>query len=424
MLGRLRSVLGSSLGHNVFYLYLAQGANYLFPLLLLPYLSRTLKPEGFGAFVAGQAFSIALVFLLDHGFSLLGTREVARNRENSKTLGIVLAGVLGARFLLLIPAIALTLGAHLLIPIFQSHPAVAVSALLQAWFSALSPSWFYRGLERMREVAFLELFTRALAFGGVLLMVRGPGDAHLPLLLNASAAGIAGFLGLGPLFIRFRPTFSLEVAWHFLVLGSRLIPFNATQALSVSINPLALSFFVSPAGVGFFSGAERLVRSFWGFLEPLGRALFPRLASLTVQDEVAARRFFLKVLLVMGVAGFGSALALELLAPLIVGLLLGPSYAESIVLMRIMAPILLLGSLSHALGVQWGLAWGMENLLNRVSLFSALLQLVLAFLLGATYGAVGVAWGLVFVSWAELLALSFGLLRYGKLPLGGDRNGS
>lgn len=423
MLTKLGSVLDSSLGRNVFYLYLVQGANYLFPLLLLPYLSKTLRPEGFGVFAAGQAYSVALAFLLEYGFSLSGTREVARNRENREGLGMVLAGVLGARFLLLVPAFALTMGVQLFIPIFQSHPAVVFSALLQAWFSALSPSWFYRGLERMKEVALLEFFTRALAFGGVLLLVKGPEHPYLPLLLNAFAAGIATFLGTFPLLIKFRPKFSLEVAWRFLVLGSRLIPFNATQALLVTINPFVLSFFVSPAGVGFFSAAERLVRVFWGLLEPLSRAFFPRLSNLAVQDDAAAHRFFLKVLLVMGVAGLGITLALELWAPLIVGLLLGPSYGESVALLRIMAPILFLGALSHALGVLWGLAWGMETLLNRVSFSAALLQLVLAFILGSTYGSIGVAWGVVLVSGAELLALGLGLVRHGKFPLGGGRNG-
>lgn len=79
MLVRLRSVLSSPLGRNIFYLYLAQGTNYLFPLLLLPYLSRTLKPEEFGVFAAGQAFGVALLFLLEYGFSLSGTREVAKH---------------------------------------------------------------------------------------------------------------------------------------------------------------------------------------------------------------------------------------------------------------------------------------------------------------------------------------------------------
>lgn len=424
MLVRLRSVLSSPLGRNIFYLYLAQGTNYLFPLLLLPYLSRTLKPEGFGVFAAGQAFGVALLFLLEYGFSLSGTREVAKHRGNPHGLAEVLIGVIGARFLLLFPALVLTLGAYLFVPMFHRHPLVVFSALFYAWAAALSPTWFYRGLERMREVALLEFFARLMAFVGVLVLVRGSEHPHLPLFLNGLASFIASLLGTIPLLVQFKPvSLSLSRARHFLLLGARLLPFQAVQAIYISVNPIVLSLFVPASEVGVFSGAERLVRPLWGLLEPFSRAFFPRLVYVVAQSEEDARGFFLKVLLTMGGSGFITTVLLEFMAPFLVNLFLGSSYGGSVTILRIMAPVLFFSALSHALGVQWGLALGMEKLLNGVSVLAAMLQLLLAFLLSAQHGAVGVAWGVVVVSALELSALALALLRCGKFPVGSRGGG-
>jgi len=49
---------------NLFYLYAVQVANYLFPLVTLPYLARVLGPEGFGKLALAQAVSQYLYIVL------------------------------------------------------------------------------------------------------------------------------------------------------------------------------------------------------------------------------------------------------------------------------------------------------------------------------------------------------------------------
>lgn len=420
MLARLRSVLGSPLGRNIFYLYLAQGANYLFPLLLLPYLSRILKPEGFGVFAAGQAFGVALIYLLEYGFSLVATREVARHRDDAYTLGAIFGGVFGVRLVLFFPALILAFVAYLVLPVFRGYPEVLLSAVFYFWSASLSPGWFYRGLEKMRDAALLDLVARFLAFWWILLLVKGPEHSYLPLVLNGLATLASSLFGSAMLYFKLPSlTFSWDNTWRFLLLGVRLLPFATVQAAYTTANPIILGLFVSPRELGVFSGAERLVRPLSGLLEPLSRAFFPRLVHVALLSEKEAHRFFLKVLFAMGTFSFGTVLLLELTAPYLVHLFLGPAYAESIPLLRIMAPALFIGSISHALGALWGLAWGMEGLLNRVSLFTVFLQLVLTTFLGATHGVLGAAWGVVLVSLLECAALIIGLLKRGKFPLGG-----
>ena len=61
---------------NFLSLVLLQGANYILPLLILPYLVRVLGAEKFGLVMFAQSFAIFLTVFVDFGFNISGTREI------------------------------------------------------------------------------------------------------------------------------------------------------------------------------------------------------------------------------------------------------------------------------------------------------------------------------------------------------------
>ncbi|QWK22939.1 oligosaccharide flippase family protein [Thermus antranikianii] len=419
LLGSLLVAARSGLGRNLFYLYLAQGANYLFPLLTIPYLSRTLGLEGFGLLSVGQALAVYLQLLVDYGFPLSGTREVARHREDRKALAQILAGVLGAKLVLVLLAGGLTLLAWWVIPVLRPNPLVAFAAFFYASATAFGPSWFYRGLEEMRMVAFLEVGARFLALMGIIVLVREPSQVPLVIFINGAASLVVSLVGTWRLWRMVGPlVFSLQGACRFLSLGSRLFPFQAVMALYLVINPIALSLFASPREVGLFSGAERIVRALWGLLDPLNRAFFPRISHTMAIDERRARSLAARALIFMGIIATGLGLTLVVFAPWLLRYFLGASYEEATPLLRVMALALPLGAVSNALGIQWALALGLDVLVNRVFLLAGFLQLGIAFLFAAAYGPGGVAWGMVLVALFEVVAFALVLARKGGLPLG------
>lgn len=408
----------SSLRQNLLYAYMAQFAAYVFPLVTLPYLSRVLGPEAFGHLAVAQSLGLYLQALMEYGFSLSATREVAEHRHNQQRLSAIFAGVLGARLLLLIPASLLTLLFQQVLPSLREVPALALATLFQAAATAFIPSWFYRGLERMKEVALMELTIRLAALVVLLLWVKAPHHVHLVPLVNglaSSAVGLVSFLHLS-LVLGFRLP-SLPLAWLYLRKGTRLLPFLLVNATNLTINPLVLGFFSSPVEVGQFGAADRLVRSFWNVLDPIGRTFFPRLTYLVTFDEQQAKSFAFRISLFMGAVGLGMALITFVFAPWFVRLIFGENYQDTVTLTRIMIWMLPLGALANALGVQWTLALGLDILFNRVMVLSALAQAMLAVFLASAYGPIGVAWGAVLTSLIESTSLVLILSRLGKIPL-------
>jgi len=413
-----RRVFSSALVRNLLLLYLVQGANYLFPLMTLPYLSRVLGPEGFGLFAAGQSLGLYLQILTDYSFVLSGTREVARHREDPRALCRILSGVLGAKLLLVVPACLLALLA-LTLPVFQGHEKVVFSALFWAAAWGLSPLWFFQGLERMRRVAVLELLTRALATLGVFLLVRGPDGVHLPLLLNgvaALAASLLGYLWLAREVGLALPR--LAEAFAHLRLGWSLFFFRLAVSLYTAANPLILSLFVPPAQVGLYAGAERLTRALLGLVDPFNRAFFPRLSHLVHADPVRAGAFGRRIFSLMGTLGMVGALLVAFLAPWAVPFLLGPGYEDAVPLARTLALLLPLVALSNFMGIQWMLAWGMDRAFNGIIVLGGFGNLLLASVLAHRFGTQGMAWAVVLVEAWVTGAMWFYLAWLGKLPLG------
>ncbi len=402
---RLRTLLGdtktSGMAGNATALYTAHVLGLIVPLLTIPYLARVLRPSGWGLVVFAQSFGAWLALVLEYGFDLSGTRAVARVRSDPQRLPEVVAGVQGAKMLMVLTAPIVVLILYLTVPSFQRAPAYLLWAGAFAVARALGPTWYFFGLERMKGAAIIEAGAKVLAALGVFLWVKGPEHGWRVLALQAVATS-ASLAWLTIWMYREIPMHRPRLAQALQTLkeSSGVFLFRSSSGLYLQANAFVLGLLTTPQVVAFFGGAERIIRAAINLFHPLSQTLFPRMSHLMVTDADRAERLLTMGLI--GMVGLGIAMGITAAvgAPTLVQVILGPGYESAIPVLRVLSvlpPVIAVGTV---FGIQWALPMGLERPFYLFVLSAGVINIILAVLLVPRYGAVGMA---VSVMTAEIL---------------------
>ena len=394
--GRLIQLARHALVQNTIALSAAQIGTYLFPLVTVPYLARVLGVAGWGLVAFAQAFGAYLSLFVEYGFALSATREIARHRENDETLAEITAGVLGAKGVLAAGTIAVALVARWCVPIFESHPDLLWAATFWALAQGFSVLWFFQGFEQMKLVAALDFFAKALATAGIFIFVRAPADGWKVLALQALGASVAVIVGSCVIYSRVRFQVPRWASVCSAVrMGWSMFLFRGSVSLYTAGNAFILGLFVSPVWVGYYAGAEKISKAFVSLLNPVSQTIFPRISHLVQSAKAKAAHLARISFIVMGTGGVLMGAAIALLAPLLVRLILGHSYAPAVPVLRILAFLPPLIALSNVFGIQWMLPLGMDRPFNTIIVTAGAINIGLAVALAPAYRALGMAWSVV-----------------------------
>jgi polysaccharide transporter, PST family len=385
-----------SLVQNAASLMCMQAANYVIPLITIPYLARVLGASGWGVVAFAQSFAFYPALLGEYGFMFSGTREVARNREDKSALGEVFAAVLGAKILLVLASLALALLLRRWVPILKNDAWLFWAAIFLALAQALSMMWFFQGIERMRLVAVLDVTTKAIGVLAILVFVRSPKDGWLALAMQGAAYFLSLLVGM-ILAYRIIPFHwpCWGAALKALRMGWTMFLFRSSVTLYTTGNAFLLGLFVRPEIVGYYAGAEKIAKALIGLLYPISQALYPRIIYLIQHSRRRAAQLANVSVAVMGIGSVAVAAATCVFAPWLVRFILGPEFRPAIPILRILCLLIPLIALSIVFGIQWMLPLGLDRVYNKVILLAGVINIALASLLAPNYSGVGMAWAVV-----------------------------
>jgi PST family polysaccharide transporter len=314
------------------------------------------------------------------------------------------AAVQGAKLALSVASVLGALAALFAVPIFRDHPGYLALAILTAIAQGLEPTWYFTGVERLRLVSAISVANRVLATGLIILLVRDSGDGWIVLALWAAGSVVVTSACTAMLYREVPPLrpsragvrWALGESWRLFVGG-------AAVTLYTSANAFFLGILSTTVQAAYFSAAEKLVRAAPRVIAPITTAVYPRVGNLVARgDEARATRLTRLTLIVMlAIASVVSVVLFAFAGP-IIRLLYGGDFGASVEILRILALLLPVMTISSGLVNLVLLPRHKDRDVVVIVVVAGLVNVVLALVLAPRYGAEGVAWSLLAV---ELLAL-------------------
>lgn len=414
---KLQRAYSSVLFRNAASLYGVQACRKLIPLITIPYLARVLGPEGWGTVAFVQALGEFIVMIVEFGFNLSSTREIAQKRGSRNACGEIVAGTFGAQAGLSLLAVSCALLAATQIPLLRNHPKLLAAGLFYGVLQGVAPLWFFQGLERMALAAGLEISSKIAALAGILLFVRHTSDEWLVLALQGLAPAVSTVAGIW-LAYRMVPLRlpSLSQIRRSLELGWPMFLIRSSASLYGVANVFVLGLFAPAAVVGYYASAEKIVKAGCGLLLPIRESLYPRLSQLAIHSPEENRRLTKLGAVLMGGGGLLLGICAFAGAPWITRILLGRGFDPVIPVLRILALLPVIIALTDSVGMQYLLPRGRENIVNRVVLGGGVVCLLLAFLFASRYRQIGMAWAVVIAEASVCSALAYVVYRLASRP--------
>ena len=381
---------------NAAALYGVQFVRKLLPLIIVPYLARTLGPSGWGVMAFTQSMAEVFVLTIEFGFNLSATREIARKRDSMQVCGSLVAGVLGAQLLLSVVGTTAILAVSRFIPLLHANPKLVIAALFYAIAQGFIPLWFFQGMERMRLAATVEICGRIVGLMSIFLFVRTSNDAWIALFVQGVAPALTTGAGL---VMAYRVIPCQLPSWPLIREALRhgwpMFLFRSGESLYGVQNSFILGLFATPAQVGYFASAEKISKAVFGLLNPIREALYPRLSNMAHHSQEDAARLARVGMAVMVTGGLVLTGGLYLFAPLLIRLLMGAAFEPAVKVLRILSVLPILLSVTNSAGIQWLIPLGRDSAVNRIILQAGALNVVLAVILAPVFAHIGMAFAVL-----------------------------
>lgn len=330
---------------NFFYNFLLTGSNLLFPLITFSYLSRILGAEGLGIcnFIISYGQNYIIIAAL--GMPVYGTREIAKVGNDKIKRSQLFFELLSIHLFFTFIMLAIYIASIFIYTDLQNYKNLALLGGSLILFNVFSLEWLFSGVNDFKYITIRSLFIRVLSIITIFLFVKQKDDFTVYFIILIATVFFTVLVDVyyARKFISKKVSLSLKgILTHaksIFVLGLYMVLTSIYSVLPTTL----LGFLSTKSAVGYYYGANRIIRMVISVFSSLITVLIPKLNY--VLEENGRQEYLLlvdKSLTVVITFGIPITFFVFLMSHPIVMILAGKNFVNSVLVIKIMAPIILI----------------------------------------------------------------------------------
>lgn len=418
-----------SIKKNLFYNGMLTVSTYVFPLLVFPYVTRVLGVHNLG--ICNFVDSIIQYFIL---FSFLGmqtmaSREIAKVNGDKQKLNETFSGLLTLNILTTIVVLCIFFSLIFFVPKFYEYRLLLFIGSAKILANTFLVEWFFVGTENFKYVTIRTIIIRSLYVLSIFLWVNDSSDYvlyfTLSILMFVCNAIVNIYNAYKQIDITFESINIHRFVKSFLILGL----YQILTSMYTSFNVAFLGFVAGETDVGYYTVSSKIFAILLGAFTAFTSVMLPRMSSIIEHRRYGEFKQKISASIDALLCFSMPIITIVLIfAPIIIRIIAGIGYEDSILLLRMMVPLMLIIGYEQILVLQVLTPMNKDQAILINSIIGALVGVLCNVFFVPHYGKVGsaIAWLISEVSVLIMaqyfvhryIAMSFPVKRYVVYVLG------
>lgn len=378
-----------SIKRNFFYSSILTTANYIFPFLTYPYVSRVLGVTNIG--ICNFVDSIINYFILFSmmGIGTVGVREIARcgNKQERDKVFSSLFTLNTISTTIMVAVLVLT---TYTVPKLYEHKELMLIGALKLIANYMLVEWLYKGIEDFKFITYRTIAVKVIYVAAVFIFIREQNDYLTYYLLLALMIAVNAAVNI--FYARHFVTFRLKASnvrpfvKPFLVLGVYML----LTSMYSSFNVAYLGFAADETEVGYYTTATKLYSILLALFTAFTTVMMPRMSRLIGENDTGQFKQMLnKSVDALFIYSVPLVLLSTIMAPQIIAVIVGNGYEGAILPMRIVMPLMLVIGYEQILVIQTLMPLKKDRAILINSIIGASIGLLMNILLVVHFKSIG-----------------------------------
>lgn len=381
-----------SLKKNIIYSSILTTANYLFPLLTYPYVSRVLGVANIGLcnFVDSLVNYFLILSML--GINIVGIREIAKNKNNRQQLELTFSRLFTLNTMTTTFAVIVLIAAIHLVPKLYENYALMWMGVLKLIFNYLLIEWLYKGLEDFKYITHRTIAVKFIYVVCVFLFVKSSEDISIYYFLLTAMIIVNAIINIihARKYIKIRLCFS-ELGAYAKAIGI-LGFYSMLTSMYTTFNVAYLGFVSSDVEVGYYTTGTKIHSIILMLFSAATGVLMPRMSSLLAEGKhLEFKRLIKKSVKILLIFSIPCIVVIELFAPLIISIIAGSGYEGAVLPLRIIAPLIFIIGIEQVLITQSLMPMGKDKAILINSILGAIVGVTMNIILVPRLASTGSA---------------------------------